>query len=304
MATTGPEKVTAPDASANAALRAWAESVAGAQVEIVDRSRGFGQPSIVWELQPMGSERLFLKRSGSSAHFRRARHANEHWIPQLDGERFHFPTRVGTNEELLAFVATALDGPVVETMDLKSADVTFLMHEAGALARAIHALPVEEAVDPVAYMGHKVSRYLQPSEHVDPRDIDWVLALVDEGRAFDGCAMVGTHGDWSPRNWLRLDNEGLPALGAIDWERARVDVWLEDMQRMTHDHWYRFPWLREAFFDGYGRRPTEPEARQLKMLTLVASLAAIPYACKHEDEGFAKLSRQMFERARREFRDQ
>jgi hypothetical protein len=84
----------------------------------------------------------------------------------------------------------------------------------------------------------------------------------------------------------------------IDWERARWDLWGQDAQRMAYGDWHHKPHLREAYFEGYGREPTEGEALQLDTICLVTAIASISWAVRHNDASFVALSRAMIERIR------
>lgn len=67
---------------------------------------------------------------------------------------------------------------------------------------------------------------------------------------------------------------------------------------MGYDHFHREPHLREAYFEGYGREPSEDERLQLNAISLVASIAGISWATGHNDAQFVELSRTLIERIR------
>jgi thiamine kinase-like enzyme len=108
---------------------------------------------------------------------------------------------------------------------------------------------------------------------------------------WDGLKLVPVHCDYSPRNWLVED--GRNAIGVIDWERARPGYWVEDFHRMTLDHWWRRPALRDAYFDGYGREPSEKERRQAGMVSLVNAIGGVPWAIGHGDTQFEAHNRRV-----------
>ena len=292
---------TGPDAPANAPLLAWAQTVVGANVRIVDRSRGFGQESVVWELHPTASDPVFLKRNASPLHYARELDGYSRTIPALEPvrDRFRLPRRLAEDESLMAFVMTRVPGESVDEMGMDHPDMPLVFRAAGAFVRCVHEVPIQPQTDAVTYLGDKCKRYLAARpDHVAKEDTQWALELIDDGRAFEGLPMVLTHSDFSPRNWLWDTTGDQPRLGVIDWERTRDDVWIEDAQRMTADHWHGREHLREAYFDGYGRLPTQREFHQLLVLSLVASVASIGWALTHNDPGFAELSRKRIERLR------
>lgn len=71
---------------------------------------------------------------------------------------------------------------------------------------------------------------------------------------------------------------------------------MEDIQRMTHDYWLDAPELRDAFFEGYGRLPTEAEWRHSNQITLINAVGGVNWAISHGDEAFVQLNRRVIER--------
>ncbi|MDQ3629203.1 MAG: hypothetical protein M3419_10415 [Actinomycetota bacterium] len=49
----------------------------------------------------------------------------------------------------------------------------------------------------------------------------------------------------------------------IDVAGADRQVWVRDLLRMQFSNWWEDPDLRDAFFDGYGRRPSQEESAVL-----------------------------------------
>ena len=67
---------------------------------------------------------------------------------------------------------------------------------------------------------------------------------------------------------------------------------------MEYDHFHNEPHLRDAYFEGYGRGPSDSERLQLNAISLVTAIASIPWAIAHDDAYFAELSRTQIERIR------
>ena len=65
---------------------------------------------------------------------------------------------------------------------------------------------------------------------------------------------------------------------------------------MIQDHWIREPQLREAFFTGYGREPSELEWRQANQVVLINAVGGVPWSISHGDSEFEKLNRAVIER--------
>jgi Ser/Thr protein kinase RdoA (MazF antagonist) len=66
---------------------------------------------------------------------------------------------------------------------------------------------------------------------------------------------VPCHRDYTPRNWLVKDGVQY----AIDFEHARLDVWLADLARLHLGIWPDRPDLKEAFLAGYGRQLSDTD---------------------------------------------
>lgn len=69
-------------------------------------------------------------------------------------------------------------------------------------------------------------------------------------------ALVPTHGDWHPRNWIT--DKGI--VHVIDFGRAALRPAHTDLVRLAAQQFLGDPMLELAFLDGYGRDPREPAA--------------------------------------------
>ncbi len=65
---------------------------------------------------------------------------------------------------------------------------------------------------------------------------------------------------------------------------------------MIQDHWIREPRLRDAFFTGYGREPSEREWYQADQVVLINAVGGVPWSISHRDSKFEKLNRAVIER--------
>lgn len=67
---------------------------------------------------------------------------------------------------------------------------------------------------------------------------------------------------------------------------------------MMQDHWKVDPQLRDAFFTGYGRKPSELEWHQANQVALINAVGGVPWAINHEDWEFEHLNRAVIEQLR------
>lgn len=81
-----------------------------------------------------------------------------------------------------------------------------------------------------------------------------------------------------------MDERG--AVSAIDFEHARVSPWFEVLHRLWWNEWAAREDLADAFFEGYGRPPTERELTILLATSLLGHLCTIVWAYEHADEAF------------------
>ncbi len=98
---------------------------------------------------------------------------------------------------------------------------------------------------------------------------------------------VPTHGDWQPRNWL-IDGD---TVRVIDFGRFAFRTRSSDLARLAAQQWRDDPSLEEAFLDGYGGEPREPEQWRLERLREATCTAS--YAVQVGESGFEEQGHRM-----------
>jgi hypothetical protein len=131
---------------------------------------------------------------------------------------------------------------------------------------------------------------------VGPAELDFVRAQIATMESLPTPRNCPIHNDNQPRNWL-TDADG--TVRVIDFGKAKRDVQLRDFERMRHQEWRGRPDLRDAFFDGYGRRLTAAEEQTLACIGAVAAVTTILWARAHADEEFERHGRRTLEHLRR-----
>lgn len=123
--------------------------------------------------------------------------------------------------------------------------------QAGALLRLLHEQP--GAVD-AGYEARETARALVRLDQPH-----WIAAEVVERLRTElatwPVALVPTHGDWQPRNWL-VAEEGV--VRAIDLGRAALRPAVSDLVRLAAQEHRGAPDLEAACLAGYGTDPREP----------------------------------------------
>ncbi len=201
-------------------------------------------------------------------------------------------------------LVTGVEGKALEWSAVSADEETMMFRLAGRFGRKLHELelPTPDGIAATAYFCDRLEYYLAQGERaLDSVTVDWARAIIDQACSANDIRRVPCHRDFSPRNWLIQRGESGIRFGVIDWERAGWDLWQEDVQRMAYDHWHRRPQLREAFFEGYGRGPTTAESFQLIAICLVNAIASVPWADRHNDDGYAAFNREVIERIRTGF---
>lgn len=295
-----------PSEELRASLRSFAEHTVGRIVDLEDRSRTFGRMSLVWRLETAEGRQFYLKRHEERRLYERELHALTDWLPRLpEGARQMTVPPIATADDLDAMIFEAAPGEIVEEADLTANERAAAYQMAGAFAAALHALPCDgcgPVADYEAQMRAAAARWLDlPDVGFSDEIRRWADEELHAGGAFEHVEFVPAHMDYSPRNWLIHRDDGALWLHVIDWERARPAPWPEDVQRMAEEHWHADPPMREAFFLGYGRGPSELEERQIRALVLINNaLGAIGWGGQRGDTAFVAKGWAILERLRAE----
>lgn len=218
--------------------------------------------SAVLRLRDARGVTWFAKR-----HRERDRHEAEvtayrQWVPALSG---HAPRLHAASDVRSAIIVSAIPGepvpwPAADLCALPDTDrlaEQALQREAGVLLRRFH-----DAQPPLPWddLGAaKIAEFdgLMPmaSELLGKRDLALARAKVETLSGLPCPGQVPCHRDYTPRNWLV--NDGVQYV--IDFEHARLDVWLADLARLHLGIWPDRPDLKEAFLDGYGRQLSDTD---------------------------------------------
>ncbi|HVX45032.1 MAG TPA: phosphotransferase [Mycobacteriales bacterium] len=234
----------------SAGLRAFAERALG-DFEVAADCSWEHRASAVLRLHAADGTSWYLKRHSEPERYAAERHAYRAWVPALKDRA---PQLLAASDELNALLLSEVPGRSAIPDGIGRTPA--VQHQAGQLLRTFHGsaefpLWTDFAVE----KSDEVERYLAGG--LIPRHAaDFVRS---ELREFDGVTpeRVPCHLDYNLRNWIVHDGR----LSVVDFEWARPDAWLSDFTRLELQSWRDDPALREAFLDGYGRRPDEPLLR-------------------------------------------
>ena len=239
----------------------------------------------VWELSTK-KERVFLKRHRQTRKFEQELHAYQAWTPHLSLSPLT-PRLLAHQRETQTLLLSAVPGELVERVKLSTREEGNLHHQAGTFLRRLHEVPFEDTdtLTLADALKKRLEAWAARAEGlVTPKDIAWVRARVAEALPLlTSFTRVPCHRDYTARNWL-VDG---PTLYVIDFEHARPDLWLFDLERLWADVWPERPGLRAAFLDGYGRDLGEEEG-VLERYAALNALSTIVWARDHGDVAFEK----------------
>lgn len=247
--------------------------------------------SSVWRLRADGGVR-YLKTFPGPRKFELERRALELWAPRVP----RAPELLASDTDMRALLMGAVEGRDVHALDLDPTSEITLHFAAGQWLRGMHNLEFEDP-DPMPLgdaLGARASNWLvRAGGLVADADLHRVSAEAVGLAAVGQAPRVPCHRDYSPRNWV-WDESGI---GVIDFEHARPDWWLVDMDRLEGRWWVGRPELRSSFFAGYGRTPSAEESAAARALGLVNALATIVWAVEHRDRNFEAEGRARLARA-------
>lgn len=271
----------------------------GAGMRVENFSRDFGRPSTVWRLTGQDGGVAWLKHHEHPRLYQRELLGLEQFVPAL-GEQHWWsaPALIAKDDAIEAILMSDVNGQILEGASASPAELSEMFRLAGRFSALLHNLEVNapDGLSTKEYLSDRLSYYLnEGKDAVASSIVETAEAMIAEACSHVDSRRVACHMDYSPRNWLLQRSAQGIRLGVIDWERARYDSWLQDIQRMAYDWFHREPHLGDAFYQGYGRDLTARETIQLDAICLVTAIASIPWAVSHNDRQFESLSRHQIQ---------
>lgn len=257
------------------------------------------QTNVVLEIESAG-ECFFVKASGGAL-------MDHHLVRELRAYREFsgcvvelVPELVHADQDAKILVTRRVPGALV--LGSKWERDPRVFRAAGALLRRLHAGRGPEISE--TYLSDLVRRgreWLDRGEGLlAPAELETVRRELD---AFEPApvALVPTHGDFGPRNWLVDAGDGTgPTVYLIDFGRAELRPWYTDLMRVHHRHFAEDPSLATAFCQGAGLSPDSPvpadDHAGWHLENLVSAVATIVWAAEIKDHEFEQEGREMLSR--------
>lgn len=252
------------------ALAAYLSAAHGPFQVVTELTRRHGEATVL-ELEDAAGSRWFAKQHSRPATWQRERRAYQRWTPRL-GDRA--PKLHGADEATRTLVLSKLPGE-------RATNTPDAHHQAGRLLRTFHAsAPARPYPEYAAETHRRLDTLMDDGAGLfDQEEVDFLRGEIASLHELPTPLSVPCHLDYAPRNWL-VDEQG--TLRAIDFAGARRQVWVRDLLRMQFSNWYEQPALRDAFFDGYGRRPTDDETHFLLRTGALTAASRIVWGSEHD----------------------
>jgi Phosphotransferase enzyme family len=252
---------------------------------VLERSHGWGLVATTVLEMVRGADRFIIKAGGSEDHhIARELEAHEKWLaPWTSIGRAPVLVHGDVGAKLL--VGRWLPGHLVLGTTHADSPDTYL--RAGRLLALLHGQGKPVVDDRYeASENAKSLAWLDKPHRIDAAAEERLRAEIASWPA-PPAALVPTHGDWQPRNWLVDDG----TVSVIDFGRAALRPAMSDLTRLTAQDFARDPLLEEAFLEGYGGDPREP-AEWHRLLVREAIGTAV-WAHQVGDEAFEAQGHRM-----------
>lgn len=255
--------------------------------------------SDVTRLALASGKSAYLKRFRSPRKFEQERSAYRDWCPRLP----HCARLLGaTTEPARALLVNAMPGrPLLGRSGPGDSSSGALPHEdqraayakAGAFLATLHGLDADDT-DPVAVPDAWRLRTQTWAKRAGPvLDAESLTAVMEIAAAPWPSAApvpkrVPCHRDFTERNWL-VDG---PHFTVIDFEHARLDWSLVDVERTLSSIPKGVDGLAESFLKGYGWSNRPEDMALLRRVSAVAALCQVVWAVEHRDAAFEHAGRE------------
>ncbi|WP_436778300.1 phosphotransferase family protein [Yinghuangia sp. YIM S09857] len=245
--------------------------------------------SNVWEVRTQDGIRVFAKVHATDKFHSREVDAYRTWVPHLGD---HAPALLAGDAALPGIVITAVPGTPVKLQPLTCAAELRVHALAGAVARRIHDGVPGAAPTAPAVPADAAAKYLARAP-ITGRALALARGLLADAAAVR-LPVVATHGDFQPRNWLYVPDEG--RLRVVDFERAEPAAAVRDFRLLPNGAWLGRWDLREAFLGGYGRALSADEEAALAGYVVLDALDSARWGRENGDaeveaRGLAGLAR-------------
>lgn len=208
--------------------------------------------TIVLELAHQGERYIVKAGDDRDQHLAREIRAHKDWLSPWTS-RHRAPAIVHADIAAKLLLTRYLEGELVQGSRDEWRSDTY--RQAGELLALLHGQSAVQDCRYEAMAQRKALSWLDGEHRISPQ----VASRLREQIAAwptPSVALVPTHGDWQPRNWLSHGGE----VRVIDFGRAALRPALTDFARLAAQQFQRCPELEAAFLKGYGDDPRHSDA--------------------------------------------
>ncbi|WP_426006467.1 phosphotransferase [Paenarthrobacter sp. NyZ202] len=245
------------------------------------------QDTTVLHVESMDGRKFIVKASRTSHHIRREIAAYARGMDGLEGK---VPTLLFSAPEEGLLVTQYLEGTLVAGSPAESSPDVY--RQAGAVLARLHR-PAGMSRSYMRSLSARTNALIDKARDVLPQSM--VSHLIKEVSAVElyPVALVTSHGDYQPRNWLCDAGE----VKVIDFGRADLRPWVHDLVRLSHQQFLTAPDLADAFHEGFGQTMSSPEEHAMwRLENLDQAVGTVVWAHGIGDHGFAQQGVEMVER--------
>jgi len=188
------------------------------------------------------------------------------------------PTLLQVFEEKKALLLSGVTGE--PTSELAPEERLIAHRQAGQFLRQLHEIPLNDTDIPLndALLSRLESGRKRLGPGVPLEELQELIRQRNLTRNW-------CHGDFMEHNWLWNGT-----IYVFDFEHAKPDYWLLDLCQLNSRVWFIDDTLKQAFWDGYGRRPDEWEERFLQLWTHLWALQTRHWALRHNDHRYLEIA--------------
>jgi hypothetical protein len=220
-------------------------------------------------------------------------HAYRTWGRHLTG---HVPDLISHHDASHTLLFTAVPGRSADALPSGTAEEEQAHHDAGLvlglLHRATSGPPAGEAVG--AELAVRLRAWVSKAERADLLSTAERRLLLETADQLADTRMDSAvcHLDYQPRNWLHAPGN----LWVCDFEHMRRDARIRDFARLEFRRWQAAPYLRTAFFTGYGTRLASTDERLLESFGAIEAATAIVRGHERDDAALTTHGRTVLSR--------
>ncbi|WP_338932758.1 aminoglycoside phosphotransferase [Streptomyces netropsis] len=235
-------------------------------------------PARLLRLADSAENTYFAKQHERSTRYAQEVRAYTTWVRHLHG---HAPALVARQDATRTLLLTAVHGQGGRSLPPGSPEEEQAHHDAGLVLRSLHRGTAGRSADALSIeLATRLRTWIAKAERAGllSRAEHRLLNRIADELADTPMDSAVCHLDYQPQNWVTGDE-----FRVIDMEHMRRDARVRDFARLEFRRWQAAPHLRDAFFEGYGSRPSATEQRLLERFGAIEAATALVRGHEQDD---------------------